>query len=82
MSPSGTSSTARAEQVHRRGDVLPGHGCLRGSPEPLRRSSSDDRVDGAELGSVAIRLLEVVADDLVRGVVAESRLEPVRVPLV
>ena len=70
------------EQVHRRVNVLPGHGCLRGGPEPLRSSSSDDRVDGPELGPVAVRLLEVVADDLVRSVVSESRLEPVRVPLV
>ena len=53
------------EQVHRRGDVLPAHGCLCGGLEPLGGSSSNGRVGCAELGSVAVCLLQVVADDFV-----------------
>ena len=85
-SSTGRTSPARSSRP-RRGHVAP-HPTVppRGGHEPLARAPGEIApvlVDRPELGAVAIRLLEVVADDLVQlDEVGAVLLEPVGEPLV
>ena len=75
------------EEAARRGTVLPAKGSLAGVLEAEHRSPRDgrDELAGlAELRAIAVRLLQVVADDLLElgEPVAGGRLEPVGEALV
>ena len=71
-----------AEQVCRRRCVAPGAGVLSRPREAFGGARPELGVGRAELGSIAIGPLEVIAHDLVWCVVAESGEEPVGVRLV
>ena len=71
-----------AEEVRRSNDVSPGARGVSGCPQTLGGPGTEHGICRAEFRTVAVGLLEVVADDLVRCCVAKPGDEPIGIRLV
>ena len=80
--PVGDQVGRTAPEVHLSGDVPSDASSAGGGCQPFRGACAQSGIGRAELHPVAIRLLQVIPDDLVGRVLSELRDEPVDVPLV